>query len=149
MPTPTTTTRAAIAITIAGLTATLLTGCFGNPVENLVNQGIEDAVEDATGGDVNLDGELPADFPESVPVIDGDINLAAGTGGSEGWVVVITSSAADPVAEAATALEGAGFTEDTSVSAGGLGGVAYSNDEFIVLLAGEGGTVTYTVTPKP
>jgi hypothetical protein len=98
---------------------------------------------------VNLDGELPTDFPESVPVIDGDINLAAGTGGSEGWVVVITSSAADPVAEAATALEGAGFTEDTSVSAGGLGGVAYSNDEFIVLLAGEGGTVTYTVTPKP
>jgi hypothetical protein len=146
MPT-TTTARAASAIAIAGLTVGLLAGCIGN-VEDLVSQGVEDAIESNTGGEVNIDGELPADFPESVPLIDGDISFSAGAGGEEGWVVVITSSADDGVAEAVTALEGAGFTEDRSVSGQAGTGAVYSNDELFVLLAGEGQTVTYTVTPK-
>lgn len=148
MSTVTTTTRAAIAVAIAGITALLFTGCFGNPVEDLVNRGVEDAIEGATGGDVSLGGELPADFPTSVPIIDGDINLAAGAGGAEGWVIVLTSSATDPVAEAAAALEGAGFTVDTSVSGVGMGATVYSNAEYLVVLAGEGETLTYTVTSK-
>ena len=141
-------TRAAIAVAMAGVTATLLTGCFGNPVENLVQQGVEDAVEGATGGDVSLGGELPADFPTSVPLVDGDISLAAGAGGAEGWVVVITSSASDPVADAAAALEEAGFAEDTTVTGAGVGAKVYSNAEYIVFVAGEGTTVSYTVTPQ-
>lgn len=148
MSTMPTTTRAAIAVAIAGITASLLTGCFGNPVEDLVNRGVEDAIEDATGGDVSLGGELPADFPTSVPIIDGDISVAAGAGGAEGWIVVVTSSASDPVAEAASALEGAGFTEDTTVSGAGMGAKVYSNAEYLVLVAGEGDTVSYTVTPQ-
>ena len=148
MSTLPTISRAAVAVAIAGITTSLLTGCFGNPVENLVNQGVEDAVESATGGDVSLDGELPEGFPTSVPLIDGDITVAAGAGGADGWVVVISSSASDPVAEAASALEGAGFTEDTTVSGAGMGAKVYSNAEYIVLLAGEGETVSYTVTPQ-
>lgn len=142
------TSRAAVAVVIAGLTASLLTGCFGNPVEDLVNQGVEDAVEGVTGGEVNLDGELPADFPESVPLVEGEISFAGGTGTGEGWLVMVTSSAADPVADASTALEGAGFTQDTTVSGGGVGAVVYSNADYLVLLAGDGATVSYTVTPK-
>jgi hypothetical protein len=141
--------RAATAVVIAAISATLLTGCFGNPVEDLVNRGVEDAIEGATGGDVSLGGELPADFPTSVPLIDGTIGVAAGTGGADGWVVVITSSASDPVADAASALEAAGFTEDTTVSGAGMGAKVYSNAEYLVLVAGEGETVSYTVTPKP
>jgi hypothetical protein len=147
MSTLPTISRAAVAIAIAGITASLLTGCFGNPGD-LVNQGVEDAIESATGGDVSLGGELPEGFPTSVPLIDGDITVAAGSGGAEGWVVVITSSASDPVAEAASALEGAGFTEDTTVSGAGMGAKVYTNDEYIVLVAGEGETVSYTVTPQ-
>lgn len=146
MSTVTTTTRAGVAVAIAGITATLLTGCFGNPVEDLVNRSVEGAIEDATGGDVSLGGELPAGFPTSVPIIDGDINLAAGAGGAEGWVVVLTSSASDPVAEAAAALEAAGFTEDTTVSGAGMGAKVFSNAEYVVVVAGEGETLTYTVT---
>lgn len=141
-------TRSAIAVAMAGVTAILLTGCIGNPVENLVQQGVEDAVEGATGGEVSLGGELPADFPTSIPLVDGDISLAAGAGGTEGWVVVITSSATDPVADAAAALEGAGFAEDTAVTGAGVGAKVYSNTEYLVLVAGEGTTVSYTVTPK-
>jgi len=148
MSTLSSTSRAAMAVVIAGLTASLLTGCFGNPVEDLVNQGVEDAVEGATGGEVSLDGELPADFPESVKLVEGDISFAGGTGTGEGWLVMVTSEAADPVADARAALEGAGFAEDTTVSGGGVGAVVYSNDEYLVLVAGDGKTVSYTVTPK-
>jgi len=148
MSTLSSTSRAAMAVVIAGLTASLLTGCFGNPVEDLVNQGVEDAVEGATGGEVSLDGELPADFPESVKLVEGDISFAGGTGTGEGWLVMVTSEAADPVADARAALEWAGFAEDTTVSGGGVGAVVYSNDEYLVLVAGDGKTVSYTVTPK-
>ena len=148
MTTLDTRTRAVLAIAMAGVAATLFTGCFGNPVEDLVNRGVEDAVEGATGGDVSLGGELPADFPTSVPLVEGEVTFGAGAGGSEGWIVMITSTAADPVAEAAAALEGAGFTKNTELSGGGSAAQVYSNDELIVLLAGEGETVTYTVTQQ-
>lgn len=141
-------TRAATAVAIAAIAATLFTGCFGNPVEDLVNRGVEDAIEGATGGEVSLGGELPADFPTSVPLVDGTVGVAAGAGGAEGWVVVITSSTADPVADAAAALEAAGFTEDSTVSGAGMGAKVYSNAEYLVLVAGDGETVSYTVTPK-
>jgi hypothetical protein len=144
---PTITTRATAAVAIAGLTTALLAGCFGNPVDDL-GRGVEDAVESATGGEVNLDGELPSDFPESVPLIEGDISFTAGAGGEEGWVVIITSSADDGVADAAAALEDAGFTEDRSASGPAGTGAVYSDDEYLVVLAGDGTTVTYTITPK-
>ena len=144
MPTRPATTRAAMAIAIAGVTASLLTGCFANPVEELVNRSVEGAVEEATGGDVSLSGELPADFPAEVPVIEGKIGLSAGAGGAEGWVVAITGTSGDALAEAAAELEAAGYTEDTAVS----GGQVYTGADYLVLLAGEGSTVSYTVTPK-
>jgi nucleotide-binding universal stress UspA family protein len=132
MPTLPATTRAAMAIAIAGVTASLLTGCFANPVEELVNRSVEGAVEEATGGDVSLSGELPADFPAEVPVIEGKIGLSAG----------------DALAEAAAELEAAGYTEDTAVSGGQVGAKVYTGADYLVLLAGEGSTVSYTVTPK-
>ena len=147
MSTMPTTSRAAIAVAIAGLTASLFTGCFGNPAD-MVNQGVEDAIESATGGEVSLDGELPADFPTSVPLIEGDITVAAGAGGTEGWVVVVTpSDSDDPVADAASALEAAGFTEDKSISGDGGGAAIYSDGEYTVLLVGQGSAVSYTVAP--
>lgn len=144
MSTPTR-TRAAIALAVAGVTASLLTGC--NPVD-AVQQGVEEAIESATGGDVSL-GELPEGFPESVPVIDGEISIGAGgsADGTEGWVVTIKSDAADPVADAVAALESAGFTKDESIATGGVGAEFYSDGEYSVLLVGQGKTITYTVTP--
>ena len=62
MSTMPTTSRAAIAVAIAGITASLLTGCFGNPGD-LVNQGVEDAIESATGGDVSLAATCPRTSP--------------------------------------------------------------------------------------
>lgn len=137
--------RAASAASAALLSVGLLAGCAGNPLDDLVSQGVEDAVEGATGAEVNLSGELPADFPESVPIIDGEIELTGGSAG-QGWVVVLTSSAADPIGDAKAALQGAGFTEQTGVSGQAAAGVVYSNGEHVVVLAGEGTTVSYAVS---
>ena len=117
---------------------------------DLVNQGVEDAIESATGGDVSLDGELPADFPASVPLIEGDITVAAGAGGDRGMGRRRHPSIADdPVADAASALEGAGFTEDTSRSpATAAAPRVYSDGEYPCCSSAEGETVSYTVTPS-
>jgi len=147
---PTIRRRAITAAVIAAMTATLLSGCFPNPGD-LVNQGVEDAIEDATGGDVSLGGELPADFPASVELIEGEVGFAAGgeAGGTSGWTVMVTSTAADPVADAKAKLEGAGFTEDSSLAGQETGAVVLTNGEYLVLVAGDGDTVSYTVTPQP
>ncbi|WP_022890629.1 hypothetical protein [Agromyces italicus] len=140
--------RAAAAVAIAALSAALFTGCV-NPIEDLVNEGVEGAIEDATGGEVSLDGELPGDFPSEIPLVDGEIALGAGAGGADGWIVMITSTAADPVADAAAKLEGAGFAKNTELSGSGADALVYSNGTYLVLLAADGETVSYTVTPAP
>jgi len=152
---PRTIVRAALAVAAAGLSAGLLTGCV-NPVEDLVQNGVEDAIKDATGGDVSLGGELPAGFPSEIPIVDGEITVGIGTGDANGWVVVVTSSEADPAAAAASALEGAGFAEDATLTdeqkqaltGGQLDATVYANDTYRVLLAVQDDTVSYTVIPK-
>ncbi|GAA1056716.1 hypothetical protein GCM10017608_20870 [Agromyces luteolus] len=138
----------AVAVVASLAAATLLSGCTGT-VQDLVERGVEDTVEDATGGRVELSGELPADFPASVPIIDGSIELAGGAASSDGWVVVLTSEAADPLGDARAEVEGAGFREDSTLAQASAAGTVYTDGEFLVILAGEGGTVTYTVTPAP
>lgn len=150
MPAPRLRGRAAALLSVASVATLLLTGCAGNPVQDMVDRTIEDSVEGATGGEVELGGDLPADFPASVPVIDGTIELAGGTGdGTEGWVVVLTSQASDPVGDAASALTGAGFTEDSTLSGEAAGGSVYTDGQYLVVLVGDGSTVTYSVAPAP
>jgi hypothetical protein len=146
MPTLTISHRAAATLAAAATAALLFTGCSANPVGDLVNQGVEDAVESATGGDVNLDGELPADFPESVPVIDGTINVSGAGPDGEGWLVILTPTAADPVGAASAELEAAGFTADKAAAGDAGAAAVYSDSEYVVLLASDGDTLSYTVT---
>ncbi len=82
-------------------------------------------------------------------MIDGKIGVSAGgsAGSVEGWMVVITTSSSDAVADAAAALEAAGFTQDASIADVDASGRLYTNAEYVVVIGGEGGTVSYTVTP--
>jgi hypothetical protein len=158
--TPRTRRRAVLAVAMAALAAGLLTGCFANPVEDLVQNGvegaIEGAIEDATGGDVSLGGELPTGFPAEIALVDGTITVGAGTGDGNGWVVVVQTDEADPVAAARARLEDAGFADDTSLTpeqldtltGGQLDAAVLANEQYRVLLAVQDGMVTYTVTPK-
>jgi hypothetical protein len=134
---------AAVAVAVLGIAA--LSGCSGTGVANVVNG----AVHEATGGDVSLGGQLPAGWPEEIPVIDGKILFGAAntTNGDKGWVVTIHSSSADPLADAKKKLEDAGFNADTSTSAnvGGAGVAALTNDTYTVAIAGTPDGILYTV----
>ncbi|MGR0318257.1 hypothetical protein [Agromyces sp. ZXT2-3] len=148
MPHLTTRARVAAALAASLAAAALLSGC-GGAAQDLVERGVEDTVEEATGGQVDLSGEMPADFPQSVPIIDGTVELAGGAATTDGWMVVLSSEAADPLGDARRTLEGAGFTEDDTLAPASDAGSVYTDGDHLVILAGEGGTVTYTVTPAP
>lgn len=71
-----------------------LTGCFSNPLDGLLGGGVENIIENATGGLVGgSHGELPKDFPTEVPVIDGEVQGGIGVGveGSRVWTVNISA----------------------------------------------------------
>ena len=122
---------AAIALATALLLAPALAGCS---IEDLVNQ--------ATGGEVNLSiGSLPDGWPAEVPVIDGEI-VGGGTADSEdgtpGWNALIKVDDESAFDEIAAQLEDAGFE---SVDAGQLDGGdnltsgAYQNGNYGVFVA--------------
>jgi hypothetical protein len=140
-----------IALIIALAMAPALSGCFGNPIEGII--------EGATGGDVDLGGPgIPDGFPTSeVPLIEGEVIYGASIGNDEGKVWNVTIKVADATAFDAikAKLEGAGFTSQE-----GMGGVtpdgatgAFDNDKYGILVVitkdGDNGFVAnYTVTTK-
>jgi hypothetical protein len=113
---------AAIAIVIALAITPALSGCFGNPIESII--------EGATGGDVDLGGTtLPDGFPASeVPVIPGEIVFGGSLGNDEGKVYNVTIKVADGLAieQIKSQLEAAGFE-----SQGEFGGATADGGTFI------------------
>lgn len=142
-------TTATLAIALA---ATLtLSGCFGNPIENLVKEGVNGAIKQATGADVDLGGqEIPADFPSQIPIVDGTVEFAASVtvDGRKVWTVRLKVSNPDIFKEIQAGMIGAGFTETVSggtmgmYEGDGLGIVANVDDN-----KGDVG-VMYVVTEK-
>ena len=142
-----------IAIALGVLAAPALTGCIGNPVESIV----EGAVEQAGGGEVDLnsDGGVPDGFPSEIPLYDGTVIGGLGAGSvaeGGGWTVIIEV----PDLEASFTsindqLVAAGFESSFSGFTEGTGSGMYSNGTYSVLLAvaddGSGQkTATYIVT---
>lgn len=141
-----TTALAAIALG-ASLT---LTGCFGNPIEGLVNQGIQEA-GGLFGG--SSEGELPKGFPTEVPIIPGEIQGGFGLNveGANAWTVVVKVTAGT-VEEAAEHIAGqmasAGF--ETPEMAGSFAGQSvrtYTKDKLgalVTVIGDDSGEVTAT-----
>lgn len=138
---------APVAIVLALALTPALTGCFGNPVESII--------EGATGGDVDLGGtSLPDGYPaDEVPVIDGDILFGGALGDANGKVFNVTVKVADASAidTIKGQLEGAGFT--AQLGGDTTGGSTYigSSDAWGVLVVvsedgSNGWVANYTVT---
>lgn len=138
-----------VALVLALALAPALSGCFGNPIEQIV--------EGATGGDVSLPGQsVPDDFPSDVPLADGEVIFGMGVGNTDGkaWNVTVKVASLESVDEIRAQLEGAGFTENEA----GIGGTAdqgativYENGTYTVLVvvtkdAENGFVANYTVT---
>ena len=121
-----------LAIVLALAITPALAGCFGNPIEQIV--------EGATGGDVSLPGQsVPDDFPKDVPLIDGEVVFGLGVGNDDGkaWNVTIKVSGIEAADQIKSQLEGAGFTANDA----GIGGtteegatLVYDNGTYNVLV---------------
>ena len=140
-----------LAIVLALAVTPALSGCFGNPIEQMI--------EGATGGDVDLGGKsVPNGFPSEVPLAQGEVLFGASIGNDEGrvWNVTIKVSDATAIEQIVAQLEGAGF----STAAEGFGGsnadggtAILENERYGVLVVvskdGDNGFVAnYTVTEK-
>ncbi|CAB4909840.1 MAG: hypothetical protein F2808_07260 [Actinobacteria bacterium] len=137
------------ALTVGGVP--VLTAC--SPQQAL--QGaVENAIEDATGVDVNVDGgTMPEGFPAEVPVISGEITSSGslGTGADRAWSVVVKVS--DPTTsyeDAKGKLLAAGFNADFDATADGASTGMFSNAQYSVVVAttgtGSDNNVSYVVT---
>jgi hypothetical protein len=121
-----------LAIVLALAITPALSGCFGNPLEQIV--------EGATGGDVDLPSQsVPEDFPSEVPLIEGDIIFGMGVGNEDGkaWNVTVKVGGLDAAEQIASDLEGAGFAANEA----GVGGATeegatliYDNGTYNVLV---------------
>ena len=86
-------TGGALAVVIAAM----LTGCFANPLDAVVDQMTENNAKDAAesiiegmgGGEVDVSfGELPANFPADVKLVSQNITQSMAV--AEGMVVIVT-----------------------------------------------------------
>lgn len=122
---------AALAAAIALVSTTTLTGCFGNPVEQII--------EGATGGDVDLGGNsVPDGFPTAeVPIVDGEILFGIALGDETNKIFNVTVKTDGDATETVRAqLVGAGFTEQMGAQASTDEGSSYAftNDAWGVLV---------------
>jgi hypothetical protein len=107
--------RVVLVLMITGL-ALVLGACGGDSEE----------AESTTVGSVNL----PQDFPDQVPLIEGSI-LAAGGTAQEGWNLTVAGKpdAGNPFDNAGKVLTDAGFTEEFRRQEGGQTVAGYGADK--------------------
>jgi len=137
---------ASLAILLALLATPALTGC----------SSIEQMVEQATGGDVDLPGNtVPDDFPSEVPLAEGEVVMGAAIGNADGkaWNVTIKVPGLDVVDTIKAELEAAGFvaTPAGNTSTGESATIVYGNDAYGVVVVvtkdtNDGFLANYTVT---
>ena len=140
---------APIAIVIALAMAPALSGCFGNPIEGII--------EGATGGQVDLGGTtIPDGFPSSeVPIASGEIIFGGSLGSADAQVFNVTVRVpnAQAIDDIKAELEAAGFESQVefagSTEEGGtfIGNTAAWGVLVVVAKDGENGFIaSYTVT---
>lgn len=159
------------AVVVTGALA--LAGC-GQVAEKVGEEAAEKAIEQGSGGDVQLDleddsikiegedgslsiggGEMPEDFPSEVTLPPGGTVVAGSSfqdGKNTGWLVESTyadspSTLSDSLA---TGLESGGFDETGSFSTNGTTTATYEGNGFdvatAVTAADSGSALTITVT---
>lgn len=139
---------APLAIVIALAIAPTLTGCFGNPVESII--------EGATGGQVDLGGtSIPDGFPsDQVPVIDGEILYGGSLGSGTDKIFNVTVRVSDGAAleQIKSDLEAAGFSSQADLGDTTNGGtyIASTDAWGVLVVVSEDGSngwvANYTVT---
>lgn len=164
--------RTTLALAAAALMTAGLTACSAEDIsEKVAEEVIENEVGgdadvdiDADGGEVTIEdgdgntftsgGDLPDDFPDDIPLIEGDILTAASVddGSQRGWSVtfVVEGDPESAYEDAAGRLTSAGF--EGEVVASTMTGQYITDTYDVVVIAFDNGdgnsTVGYTVGVK-
>jgi hypothetical protein len=141
-------------LTMVGLLVGL-TGCFQNPLEAAVEGAIKKAVESelAESGaefDYGTNVDLPADWPSSVPIPDGDLITALSSEGTHS--IVITVASVEAAEAGVQKILDSGFSvEYEQTMAEGMRSWGLVNAEYMVMYLyiddGESVNVNMTVGP--
>ncbi|WP_286300203.1 hypothetical protein [Microbacterium suwonense] len=150
----------AIGIVIAGM----LTGCFANPLDDIVKKAAESSSEEAAkniaedlveglGGD-ELDiefGDLPADFPDGITLVSENVMQSMST--QDGLMVVVSDPRSMTELVAQVEADFSGWEEVSRVNAGPSTILAYKKDGLpgvVVTIMdeddGEDAVVGYTIS---
>ena len=162
----TSTRRAALALAAAATTLVTLTACGGT-----AETGTEQVAEEATGGDVAIDGEgitmtddqgnqmavgegvaVPDNWPSNVPLFDGTLVMVSSN--ADGTATASWTTEGDPTAVAdayGAQLESAGYSKQADANLDGTIVREYTSADLVIsLLAGEADGVTgLTMTAMP
>lgn len=132
-----------------------------NPLAAVTEQAVEQAVEDATGGSIDIDAgggvSIPADFPAEIPLIDAKLfsSTSLPMGESMTWTLIF--SVKDPAAafsEASSQLAGAGYQESLKSETAEGSFATYDNGTWNILLTSAPGAgsdealLSYVVSPS-
>ncbi|SEB13178.1 hypothetical protein [Leifsonia sp. 21MFCrub1.1] len=130
---------------VAALTIGSLAACSSGGNTNYVTSHTPAASSSSSAGssDDTKSEELPSDFPKSdVPIVDGTVVVARGDK-ENGWSVTVQPSGKEGFADAKTALEGKGFTQQPGATDSSA---VYVSDAYTVAVKTPGVSVTYNVT---
>jgi hypothetical protein len=132
---------------VAALTIGSLAACSSGGNTNYVSSHTPSSSSSSSASAGSSDGatseELPSDFPkDDVPLVDGTIVVARGDK-DNGWSVTVQPSGKDAFADAKSALEGKGFTQQAGASDTSA---VYTSDKYTVAVKTPGVSVTYNVT---
>lgn len=131
---------------VAALTIGSLAACSSGGNTNYVSSHTPAASSSSSAGSSSEEAkseELPSDFPkDDVPLVDGTVVVARGDK-ANGWSVTVQPSGKDGFADAKTALEGKGFTQQPGATDSSA---VYTNDAYTVAVKTPGVSVTYNVT---
>ena len=150
--------RTPITVIAAAAIAIGLSGCFGNPVESIIESTVEEAVEGATGVEVDVDTDgsgasVPADFPSELPMPDGKLISSLAADGT----FILDFEVSDDTAGAAFAqqFKDMGWTEEAASDMGEFKTWVYfdSASSLVVSISQLGGEgvaprLTYSVSPR-
>jgi hypothetical protein len=145
-----TTITTAIALAF-GATFTL-SGCFANPLEDMLKGGAGDIIKGATGADMDFGGtSIPKDFPVQIPVAEGEIEMGGSitVEGNKVWTLRINANDPNVFEKISRQLVSNGFEEsfrtEGKTPKGGYDGHGYGLILNVDIHDGKVG-VTYVVT---
>lgn len=140
----------------------ILTGCFANPLDTLVENVTEETtkntaeeiIEGATGEDLDIEfGGLPDDFPEEVPLVSENVLQSVKV--EDGMTLIVADSRSVKELAAQVKEDYAGWEEMSWGDLGEMVTGTFTKGESLSVTVGiiagsegEDTTVSYTVIPK-